>query len=110
MGKKAKIFAEGVKAVFRGELLLKLKFDKYMAHIVVAAVAVMVILLCKCMVENVQIRRERMKSQLEEAQWKHQQTTVELVGMGRMSTVEEMLRKNNVNIGKPEKPATIIEK
>lgn len=110
MGKKAKIFTEGVKAIFRGELLLKLKFDKYMAHIVIVAAAVMLILFCKCMVENVQIKRERMKSQLEETQWKHQQTTVELVGLGKMSTVEEMLQKNGVNVCKPEKPATIIEK
>ena len=110
-GKKSgwKILLEGVKAIFQGELLLRLKFDKYLAHIAVVAAACLAVLFSRCLVEDIQVRRERMKAEVEEVRWKHQQTTIELVSLGKMSTVEDLLEKNGVNVGKPEKPATIIK-
>ncbi len=110
MAIKAKKLLQGFKDIAQGELLLRLKFDKYLAHIVVVAVAVMCILFSRCIVENVQVNRERMRHALTETQWKHQQTSVELVSLGKMSTVEDLLKENNVNIGKPTKPATMIRK
>ena len=90
-----------LKSLLRGELVVRLKLDKYMAHIVVVAMAFVVIMLIHCLVENCLIRREKVKEELEEA---------EMVGLGRMSTVEKLLEQNGVEVGKPEKPAIMIEK
>ena len=38
------------------------------------------------------------------------QKNLELVGLGRMSTVEKLLEQNGGEVGKPEKPAIMIEK
>ena len=99
-----------LKSLLRGELVVRLKLDKYMAHIVVVAMAFVVIMLLHCLVENCLIRREKVKEELEEAEMICAQKNLELVGLGRMSTVEKLLEQNGVGVGKPEKPAIIIEK
>ncbi len=76
----------------------------------VVAMAFVVIMLIHCLVENCLIRREKVKEELEEAEMICAQKNLELVGLGRMSTVEKLLEQNGVGVGKPEKPAIMIEK
>lgn len=98
-----------LKSLLRGELVVRLKLDKYMAHIVVVAMAFLVLMLAHCLVENTLIKREKVRDELEEAEMICAQKNLELVGLGRMSTVERMLEQNGVEIGRPQKPAVEIE-
>ncbi len=99
-----------IKDIFQGELLLRMGVEKYLAHLVVIAIAMAGVMLTRSFVESTQIKRERMKAEVKEAKIRHSQKTIEFVGMGKMSTGEELLEQNDVKVYKPSKPAQIIEK
>ena len=101
---------KGLKTLVTGEILEKLKIDRYLIHIVIIAAALCLILLCRFVIEEVQVERERLREKVEEAKLVRDQTYIELVGLGKMSTVEEMLEENGVKVGKPAKPAKMIRR
>lgn len=101
---------KNIKDIFQGEMLLKLGLEKYFFHVVILAVASACVMLFRSGVENTQIKREKLKAEVNETRIRHSQKEIELVGLGRMSTVEKLLEENNVNVGKPSKPAKNIKK
>lgn len=101
---------KNLKDIFQGEILLKLGLEKYFFHVVILAVTSACVMLIRSGIEHTQIKRESLKQEVAETRIRHSQKTIELVGLGKMSTVEKLLQDNNVNVGKPTKPAKSIKK
>lgn len=86
------------------------RWSKCMGHVIVVAVCFLVLMVSGCIVEGLRIKLKGVKNELEETRLIYTQKNLELVGLGRMSTVEHMLVENGSRVGRPEKPAVMIEK
>ena len=62
------------------------------------------------MVQKTLVKVERNKTVLNDLRIYHAQKTVELVEMGRLSTIEDLLEKSGSSLTMPEKPAETIVK
>ena len=98
-----------VMAILKGELLLRMQIDKYFIHIAYTFLLVWLIILYSMMVQNTLATVERNRSAVNDLKIFHAQKTVKLVGLGRLQTVEKLLREQGSEITLPEKPADRIE-
>ena len=62
------------------------------------------------MVQKTLVAVEKNKTVLNDLRIYHAQKTVELVEMGRLSTIEDLLEKSGSLLAMPEKPAETIVK
>ncbi len=98
-----------VRATFRGELLLSLRVDKYLGHIMFVFLIAALAIFAYLQMDKTLVRMEKNKVELENLQIFHAQKTSELASFNKMSTVEKMLEKCDSKVGMPEKPADKIK-
>lgn len=109
MAKFGNTLLEIFKAIGKGELLLRLRFDKYFMHIIYTFALAWLSIWLSMKIENTMVKVEENKNVLNDLRIYHAQKTVELVSLDRISTLEELLVKNGSDMTLPERPATIIK-
>lgn len=92
-------------AILKGELLLRMRLDKYFIHIAYTFLLFWLIILYSMMVQNTLAQVEENRKEVKDLKIFHAQKTVKLVGLGRLQTVEDLLREQGSDITIPEKPA-----
>lgn len=102
-------FAGGIKAMLMGQLLLKLKIERFFIHILYTFLMFWLAILCSMMVQNTLVEIEKNKAIISEMKIYHAQKTLQLVKMGRFETVEQQLSRRGSKVTSPEKPAVTIE-
>lgn len=102
-------FIGGIKAMLMGQLLLKLKIERFFIHILYTFLMFWLAILCSMMVQNTLVEIEKNKAIISEMKIYHAQKTLQLVKMGRLETVEQQLSRRGSKVASPEKPAVTIE-
>lgn len=95
-------------AALRGELLLRLKFDKYFIHILWFFALSTLAIWINIGIEKRMELMQRNKAELETVSIRHSQTTCELEKLKRINTIEKILVEKESKVGIPEKPANRI--
>ena len=101
---------DSISAIFQGEFLMRLKFDRYFIHIIYLFFLAVVCIWMKLRIEQTMVRLEDTKQMLEDYRIYHAQKTCELVKLDRLSTVQDMLEKSGSVLTIPDKPADRIKK
>ncbi len=96
-------------AILKGELLLRMRLDKYFIHIAYTFFLIWLIIMSSMMVQNTLAQVEKNRAKVNDLKIFHAQKTVKLVGLGRLNTVEDLLREQGSEVGLPEKPADRLE-
>lgn len=99
-----------ISALFHGELLFRLKVDKFFIHILYTFLLLWLTILLDIRVEKTMAQVEKNKATLSEMKIYHAHKTVQMVSLNRISTVQEMLEEKGSAVTLPQKPATRIEK
>ena len=97
-------------ATLRGEFLLRFQASKYFIHIIYTFLLFWVSIYLSLKIEKTMTRVETGRKALEDIEIAHTQKTIELVSMGRMSKVQDMLHAQGSALGIPEEPAARIKK
>ena len=95
--------------VLRGELLLTMRLDKFLPHVIVVFVLVTALIYSRAKIDVTMIELEKSTQELETIRIQHAQKTCEYVGLEKLSTIEGLLKDNDISIGLPEKPAGRIK-
>ena len=99
-----------VKSILRGELLLKLKVDKYFIHILYTFILLWMSIWLSMKIDRTLTTVERNRVELNSLEIYHAEKTAELVRLDRLSTMEENLKALGSDLAIPEKPVKIIAK
>ncbi len=97
-------------AMFRGEFLLRLQVSKYFIHILYTFFLLWVSIYLSLKIEKTMAKVEDNRKALEDIEISHTQKTIELVSLGRISTVQDHLREQGSALGIPEEPAVRIKR
>lgn len=92
-------------AILKGELLLRMRLDKYFIHIAYTFLLFWLIIVYSMMVQKTQASVERNRSAVSDLKIFHAQKTVKLVSLGRLKTVGELLEEKGSEVTIPEHPA-----
>jgi len=106
----ANFIKESAKAILRGEFLLRIKCSEYFIHIIWTFFLFFCMIGLRLVVENTLTKYEDGKKTLSDMQIYHAQKTAELVSLGRMTTVEQMLQESGSKLEIPQNPPSRIEK
>jgi len=96
-------------ATIKGEFLLRLHVSKYFIHIIYTFFLFFISIWLSLKIEKTLTKVEENRKVLEDMEIYHAQKTVELVSLGRMTTVQEMLGKTGSEVGMPDEPPTRIK-
>lgn len=104
-----KAFTETVKAVWKGELVLRLRADKLFVHILYLFTLAGLSIYISLMVDKTLAKVERNKETIKNLEVIHAQKTGELVKLHSISTTLKGLDRLGSKVGMPEKPAYTIK-
>jgi len=96
-------------AFLKGELVTYFKMDKLLPQIVCAFLIVVMFIYVKLKIEQTLVTVEKNKIELDSLRYVHSQKEYELVKLGRLGTIEQLLEEKGSTLTRPEKPAEIIE-
>ena len=96
---------EILKAIGHGDVLLRLRVDKYLPHILYAFALSMISIFLSYKAEQTMVIREKNKETLETLRIYCARKTSDIVSLNRSSTVETMLEDLGSDLRQPEKPA-----
>jgi len=105
MANIGKTFKNLLNATARGEVLLRMRADKYLAHIVYLFVLIAFNLFVNLKIDETMVKREQNRKTLEDVKIFHAQKTCELAGYDRISRVRELLVQSGSKVTLPEKKA-----
>ena len=103
-------FWETIKAIGHGDILLRLRVDKFLPCILYIFLLSMISIFMSYTVEQTMLIREKNKTKIEALKIFKAQKTCEIVSLDRISTVEAMLEELGSDIKQPEKPADRLKK
>lgn len=96
-------------AILRGELMMRLHLDRYFPHIIWTFFLIWMLIWTGYRAEGTMSRVETSKKELSDMKIYHAQKTVQLVSIGRISTLEQLLEDLGSDVKMPEQPATRIQ-
>ena len=97
-------------ATIKGEFLLRLHVSKYFIHIIYTFFLFWASIWLSLKIEKTLTRVEENRKVLQDMEIYHAQKTVELVSLGRMSKIENMLQEDGSSLSMPAKPADRIKR
>lgn len=97
-------------AILQGELLLRLKANRYFIHIIYTFFLIWVSIWLSLKIEKTLTVVEDNRRTLSDIEIYHTQKTVELEGYSRLNNVREMLKNAGSKLEMPTKPADRIKK
>lgn len=103
-------FWETIKAIGHGDILLRLRVDKFLPCILYIFLLSMISIFMSYKVEQTMLIREKNKTRIEALKIFKAQKTCEIVSLDRISTVEAMLEELGSDIKQPEKPADRLKR
>lgn len=103
--KAGSVISEILKAIGHGDILLRLRVDKFLPHILYAFVLSMISIFLSYRAEQTMVIREKNKETLETLKIYCAQKTSDIVSLNRSSTVETMLEELGSDLRQPERPA-----
>lgn len=90
--------------------MLRFHVNRYFIHIIYTFFLFWVSIWLSLKIEKTLTKVEDNRKTLEDMEIYHAQKTVELVRLGRMSVVQEMLEEKGSDVAVPEKPAERIKR
>lgn len=99
-----------IKAILRGEFLLRLHFDRYFMQILYLFFLVWSLIWTNLEIEQTMLRMEKNKKVIEDLRIYHAQKNCELVSYDRITTIQTLLKQMGSGVDIPEKPADRIRK
>ncbi len=99
-----------LKAMLRGEFLLRLNVGKYFVHIVYVFFLFAMVIWISLMIENTMTKVERSKAVLQETEIVHTQKVFDLVSLSKRSSVRQLLEEKGSKLTEPTEPATLLVK
>jgi len=97
-----------IKAFGKGELVTYFKMDRHLPQIVCVFMIVVMFIFVKLKIEQTLVTVEKNKIELDSLRYIHSQKEYELVKLGRLGTVEQLLEEKGSTLTRPDKPAEII--
>lgn len=95
-----------IRAVFRGELLLRMRADKFLPHILVSVVIVALFILAQVKIDQAKVERERCRAELANARIVYNEKQCELAEISTVGRIDELLTEINAGVSAPTRPAT----
>ena len=102
-------FMEALKAIWKGELVLRLRADKLFIHILYLFLIIGISIYVSLMVDKTLTKVEKNKEVIKNLEVVHAQKTGQLVKLHSISTTLEGLKELKSEVGMPEKPAYTIK-
>ena len=99
-----------LKSIGRGEILFTLKCDQFFPHIVYTFFLIFMVLLLNLMIEKTMVRVEENKKERYDLKIALTHKRTELIGLEKLSGVQELLEKAGSDLGIPDDPAVYIRK
>ena len=99
-----------LRAILKGEFLLRLNVGRYFIHIVYTFFLIAMVIWISLMIEGTMTKVERNKAVLRELEIVNTQKTFDVVKLSRRSTVQEMLEQMGSKVTEPAEPATRLTK
>lgn len=99
-----------IQAMIKGELLLRMNFDRFIIHIAYIFILIWSLIFCSLKIDQTLLRMESNRKELEDLKIYHAQKTSELASYNRLSTINDLLKAAGSNVTIPEKPADRIKK
>jgi len=93
----------------RGDLLLRMRVDKALPYILYAFILGCISIWMSYQTEQTMLKVQKNNETLRTLKIQNAQMTYELVGLDRISTVEEMLEGMGSKVKAPQKPADILK-
>ena len=111
MGEDKKNRLDGIlRSIGRGEILFTLKCDRFFPHIVYIFFLIFLVLLLNLMIEKTMVKVEENKQEIYDLKIALTHKNTELIGLEKLSTVQELLEKSGSDLGIPDDPAVFIKK
>ncbi len=105
-----KALLNGLLAIVKGELLLRLQIHRYLLHIAYTFFLFGMMIWISLMTDTTLNKVEQNRKAIRELEISRTQKTYELVSLSRRSTVEDMLHEMGSQVGEPDRPAIRLEK
>lgn len=99
-----------LRAMLKGEFLLRLNIGRYFIHIVYTFFLIAMVIWISLMIEGTMTKVERGKVELRELEIIHTQKTFDMVKLTRRSSINEMLQQMGSKVTEPQEPATRLVK
>ena len=103
-----KAFAETLRSIGRGDILLRMRVDKLFPYILYTFALAWLSIWLSYKVEKTMYRVEVNKDRIENLKIDNANKTCEIVSMTRISTIEKMLKDAGSQVSTPIKPADRI--
>lgn len=110
LGDTSKAIGKAVMSIARGEFLFTLKCDKFFPHIIYFFFLICIVLGLNMMIEKAMVKVEQNRTELYDMKIFLTHKNAELVSLGKLSKVEEMLDAAGSDLTIPEGPAIILKK
>lgn len=98
-----------LKAMLRGEFLLRLNIGRYFVHIVYAFFLFAMVIWLSLAIEGTMTKVERSKAELKELEIVHTQKVFDLVSITKRSSVRQLLEQKGSKLAEPTQPATVLK-
>ena len=108
-GKIGMAMIEALKSISRGDMVLRMRFDKWFPYILHLFLLGCISIWMSYKIEQTILKMEKNKILIEDLQIDNTKKTFELVELSRISTVEAMLEEYGSKVKSPEKPADTLE-
>ena len=98
-----------LKAMLRGEFLLRLNIGRYFVHIVYAFFLFAMVIWISLAIEGTMTKVERSKAELNELEIVHTQKVFDMVSLTKRSSVRQLLEEKGSKVTEPTQPATVLK-
>lgn len=107
--KAGQVAKEGLIAILRGKLLLRLNVGRYLLHIIWLFILVTALIWFNLKVESTLAKVEKNKSLIENAEALHSQKEFEIRQLTRRKLLDDKLRESGSKVREPAQSATVLE-
>lgn len=98
-----------IRAIGRGEILFTLKCDKFFPHILYGFFLIFLVLVLNLMIEKTMVEVEENRRILSDMKIALTHRNTELIGLEKLSSVQDLLKKAGSDLTIPDEPAVFIK-
>ena len=98
-----------MRTVGRGEILFTLKCDKFFPHILYGFFLIFLVLVLNLMIEKTMVEVEENRRILSDMKIALTHRNTELIGLEKLSSVQDLLKKAGSDLTIPDEPAVFIK-
>ncbi len=98
-----------IRTIGRGEILFTLKCDKFFPHILYGFFLIFLVLVLNLMIEKTMVEVEENRRILSDMKIALTHRNTELIGLEKLSSVQDLLKKAGSDLTIPDEPAVFIK-